>query len=52
MRNEIVKVGILSEFWEHQNKDVIDIVLPIIKSVISSNYNINGKYKIINLNLH
>lgn len=50
MRNEIVKVGILSEFWEHQNKDVIDIVLPIIKSVISSNYNINGKYKIINLN--
>lgn len=50
MKNEIVKVGILSEFWEHQKKDVIDIVLPIIKSAISSNYSTMGKHKVIDLN--
>ena len=48
MKSEIIKIGILSEFWEKQKKDIIDIVLPIIKCAISENYNKNGKFKVVN----
>lgn len=48
MEREIIKIGILSEFWEKQNKDIIDIVLPMIKCAISENYDNKGKFHVVN----
>lgn len=45
MNTNIIKIAVLSEFWEKQKKDIIDLLIPFVKICINDHY--YGNFKII-----